>query len=195
MVVFSKYFLNRPCGYIDCFDHMLSIIGSENREYELVFDFCRAVAKRGRLCDVPKILNAYEKFLYVKDSDILCKESGPISDGVVKCIADGFSKYEALFMKKYTSIATQYEDDRVLLKNSQQRTFARFLKSIITSYNTPHFSPKSFCIMTGEDKTQFYEGKKFHPIRVARLAEKLLANPLPRISLNENRNYFFWHPV
>lgn len=189
-------------GTPECYDRMLSEI-PDTRDYELVFDYCEALAMRGRLCDVPRILDAYRKYVFIEDADMLPTyisniieaEPGPISEGT--SVAD-FDDYEALVMERYEECVQEQESDQALLLRGRRYSLEELLRAVLDAAGKPDFSlllRRRFEAATGIDCAAFYADGQIRPLKIAAIVEELMERLPPSLDREANQRYFFLHPI
>lgn len=188
-----------------CFERMLHEMHTEV-DPEKSLDFIRAFHERGRLSDVPVIVDEYDKFhgfesanvLPMYLSDLLEREWGPVAE---RPSEDDLDSYEAMVLERHKALKEQLGNDDVVVRHgavfSVARLARRMLERLAIDHETAVFHYKSrrlFEANTGIDCSSFYKNGGFQPLQAAVLLERFLQG-VEAARYEDGVRYFFGHRI
>ena len=185
-----------------------AIIGRVEHEdnYELVYDWCDAVATRGRLGDIGVLLDAYEKNINDVDEDadiILIRIAQMLDPDTAPRLSHhenfgGFPQYRMEVEQRQKRLLDRHGSEDVYLWRGELTSVRRMAQMLL------HLEPRSFLpstvrrrfeASTGIDCSAMFDAKRrFLPLEAAAIAEDFLrGDAIDRYS--EGARYFFGHGV
>ncbi len=174
-----------------------------NEFYENTYDWCDAVATRGRLGDIPALLNAYEANINDVDDDaviILIRIKQMLDSGLMAHYEtfDSFKSYRNHVMECYHRLLDIHGTEEVLLwrgKPTSVKAMAEMLRSFGSHPSLPGTVRRRFEASTGIDCTlMFDKQERFRSLEAAAIAEDFLSgDELERYE--DGVRYFFGHRV
>lgn len=167
----------------------------------LLLDFCEIIAFRGRLSDVPVLLDAYASKRYLRDAEIVPILLSDMLEGVPGSIADYGScatldDYRALVTKRQAKLTDAHGPDaRVYFGEPYSvERLARLALVRARSGLLDSNERKRFEAATGIDCCAFYEDGDLQPLRAAAILEEFLDSESVA-HYRPGQRYFFGHPL
>ena len=194
-------FLLGDAGPAACFQRIRQEVESSD-SFELVLDFCDAIAARGKLADVPLLLGAYEKFATVEDADIIPCYLSALLEPVLGALSDpnqapSLAAYRALVLKRYDQLSDDLGTDQVLVWMGEPFGVVPMAKRLLELIRNPSFPSdlrRKFEAATGIDCTAFYKAAQLQPLTVAAILERFLDSPAAD-HYQDGVRYFFGHRI
>jgi hypothetical protein len=174
--------------------------------YELTYEWCDAVATRGRLGDIGTLLDAYEKNINDVDEDadiILIRVAQMLDpDGAPRLSHHenfgGFPQYRLEVEQRQKRLLDYYGSEDVYLWRGELTSVKRMAEMLL------RLEPRSFLpstvrrrfeASTGIDCSAMFDAKRrFRPLEAAAIAEDFLRSEAA-YRYSEGERYFFGHPV
>ncbi len=176
-----------------------------NDNCELTYEWCKAIATRGRLGDVPALLDAYEAnitdiddnpdiiLIYIDDMLVSdeCSLPAPAASG-------GVSGYRRAVEERCTQLLDRIGSEDVHLWRGDPTSVKRMAETLLAlnpNRILPTHARRRFEASTGVNcKQMFARNSKFLPLAAAAIAEDFLrSDGVDRYI--EGSRYFFGHQV
>jgi hypothetical protein len=204
--VTSDHVFVQSCCYLlgdagpgECFPPIIENGGSPDAD--LVIWCCNALMARGRLADVPVMLDAFEAHKSYKDAVIipaylsdLLEEGSDLSDPKDFQSLDA---YHDAVMRRYETLLDHFGTGEVLVYRGDRFGVVRFAHHLLDAVRRPHFRAsyrRRFEASTGIDCTPFYDGGSLQPLVAAEIVEDFVESPVAGTFADGTR-YFFGHRV
>lgn len=163
-------------------------------------NFCRILAARGRLADVPLLLSAFLQRANVRDMDMVClyisrllePETGSLSD---PSEFPSLEEYAASVMRHYDKLAERFKTLDVFVYGGERFGVIRLAEKILVELHEPWFSTDlraRFESSTGIDCSGFYQAGVLQPLTAAAIVEQFLDSP-ESAHYEDGVRYFFKH--
>jgi hypothetical protein len=188
-------------GFGDMFASLKKIM-KQREGYDLSFYAADAVADRGKLGDVPLLLELHRATHDFSDvpsvSRMIAHMLSP--DGLLPRADDygNVDEYCEMVEETWKELADHFGTTEVYLWQGEPTSVRRMAKSIIKKAKEPHFSSalrRKFEASTGINCSDFYKGGQFfQPLSAAAIAEDFLSSPHADQFVDGVR-YFFGHPL
>ncbi|MFE8602411.1 hypothetical protein [Archangium violaceum] len=187
-------------GFGDMFASLKKIM-KQREGYDVSFYAADAVADRGKLSDVPLLLELHRATHDFSDVPSVSRMIAHMlrPDGLLPR-ADDFGNvddYCAMVEQAWKEVAELFGTE-VYLWQGEPMSVRRMAKSIIKKAKEPDFSfalRRRFEASTGINCSAFYnEGRYFQPLSAAAIAEDFLHSPQANQFVDGVR-YFFGHPL
>jgi hypothetical protein len=188
-------------GPDDCIDDMARLLPSIQNDCEQVMDWCSVLTRRGKLADIPVVLDALEPLIEIEDAEII-----PV--WISDCIEDGhdfsdvedhasFQHYRNAVLERCAELARRYGSDQVMVLGGERISVTKLARRILERAEQPHFPAhlrRIFESSTGIDCTSFYARGLFQPRQAAARVEAFLESSRPN-QFEDGVRYFFGHRV
>ncbi|KIG18665.1 hypothetical protein DB30_07680 [Enhygromyxa salina] len=195
-------------GRSSLFEELVEYIARNHVNYELTYSWCHAVAIRGRLGDIPTLIDAYEANISDIDDDndiILMFIAQVIDEAELSKFDDldsfaNVSEYRACALEHCKSLAERYGGEDILLWRGQPTSVRRMARMFIEpagplGMSLPSWTRHRFEASTGIDCTAMFDRRGvFKPLAAAAIAEAFLDSPAAA-QYRDGVRYFFGHPV
>ena len=190
------------------FAELVSFVSQDHWNFELAYAWCRAIAARGRLRDVPALIHAYEANINDINDDndiILMHVAQVIDDGEIPKFSgvEGFrdlDDYRTQVQQRCAELASRFGGEDVLLWRGEPTSVRRMARHLIELAHAeyaylPSWTRHRFEASTGIDcSAMFDRHRRFQPLQAAAIAETFLDSPAAHNYL-EGVRYFFGHQV
>lgn len=188
-------------GTEGCFESLLEGL-REVRDFPRAREICRALYLRGKLSDVPMLVNVYENFSSIKEAeiipvwiaDLLEKEDGLISEPTH---FEDEEDYCDAVMNSYWQLIDELGSDQVFVFNGVRFSVTTLGQHIIERVRQPFVRStlrQKFEASTGINCTKFYRGGELQPLSTAAIVEKFLESPEAE-KYEDGVRYFFGHRI
>jgi hypothetical protein len=170
--------------------------------YEIILDFCDALASRGRLADVPLMVSAFESIEYVGDAAIIPRRIsemleypvGAITDpGNFTCLMD----YREAVLERCGKVMGGLGSDEILVFGGKRFgvvPFARTFLKQLDQPRVPDFWRRKFEASTGIDCSSFYKNGELMR-EEARAVVKAFTESPDAWDYEDGTRYFFGNRV
>lgn len=202
--------LDRVCGDIfgdagptEVWTHLLKDMQNYDVDFYLNLDNCRSVGSRGRLADIPALLDVMELYSNLRDRDMIplyiAGILDPGDDSVFNDVGDlgGFKPYRQYIENLTQDLAARFGSDDVYVFRGEILDVTRVAKLVIQyarQGNFPIDLRRKFEVMTGVNCSSFYDELNFQPLCAQAVAEDFLDSP--KVDLYQpGSRYFFGRPV
>jgi len=204
----DDHFLEAACSLLlgdagtpGCFDAIVRELTTTSST-ELTLNFSDALATRGRLADVPVILQAYTNVADIEDAAVIPSHLSDLLEPDVGAIADpsllrSLDEYEAAVMNRYHQLVTEFGTDQVLILRRQRFGVVPMARQMLDRARRPHFPSdlqRRFSASTGIDSAPFYRNGEFQPLTTAAIIEEFLESP-GAARYEDGARYFFGHAI
>jgi hypothetical protein len=188
-------------GTSGCFEAIIrELIATSSTE--LTINFCDALATRGKLADVPLILESYEYVATIEDAAVIPSHLSNLLEPEVGAIADpsqlpSVDEYHAIVMERYQELATSFGTDQLSVLRGAEFGVVPLARQILDRARRPYFPSdlsRRFSTSTGIDSAQFYKNKEFQPLSTAAVVEAFLDSP-EAAKYEDGVRYFFGHRI
>ena len=184
----DDHFLEATCslllgdaGTSDCFDVIIRELTTTGST-ELTLDFSDALATRGRLADVPVILQAYMNVADIEDAAVIPTHLSDLLEAEVGVIADpsllpSLNEYETRVMNRYHELVKECGTDQLLVVQGEKFGVVPLAKQLFDRARRPHFPSdlrRRFSTSTGIDTARFFKNGEFQPLTAAAMIEEFL---------------------
>jgi hypothetical protein len=170
-------------GTKQCFDRILKELKKTDK-YELANQFCRSLRQRGKLSDIPILLETYEKYYKNSDADIipvwiadiLGRNNPPYSEPIA---FDSLQKYEDVVIQRYNQLVEEFKSEEVFLLRGKQFGVHMLSEYILERIQRPYFRTEirhSFEASTGINCSNFYFKGKLQPLYIDSIVENFIEN-------------------
>ncbi|PRP93198.1 hypothetical protein ENSA5_44650 [Enhygromyxa salina] len=190
------------------FPELLDFIAQHHWNFELTYAWCQAVAARGRLRDIPILVDAYEANVTPVTDDheiILMYISQVIDEHELSRFDDvvgfaSFEEYRAAVEEHCSMLAERFGGEDVLLWRGQPTSVRRMARMFLECAGQrkivlPAWNRHRFEASTGIDCTAMFDRRgSFKPLEAAAIAEAFLDSPAAENYVDGAR-YFFGHRV
>ena len=204
----DDHFLEAACslllgdaGNSGCFEVIIrELIATSSTE--LTINFCDALATRGKLADVPIILDSYENIATIEDAAVIPSHLSKLLEPEVGAIADpsqfpSLDDYHAIVLNRYQELLDIFGTDQLLVLRGERFGVIPLAKQMLDRARRPYFPidlSRKFSTSTGIDSAQFYEKREFQPLTTAAIVEEFLESP-EAAEYEDGVRYFFGHRI
>ncbi|PRP98564.1 HEAT repeat domain-containing protein [Enhygromyxa salina] len=190
-------------GPTACYPELIEVMRL-NENYEFTFSICDALSKRGRLGDIPLLLDAFEANQENGDAEIIpidiadMLDPGDYSIPIAPDECGGMTRYREVIERTWRDLAERLgSEDALVLRGGLLDV--RSLAKLMHHYaKKPVYFPidlrRKFEAMTGIDCTAFYENRGFCPLPAMAIVEDFLDSPQVE-NFQPGVRYFFGHRV
>jgi len=164
--------------------------------FEMSLDFSDALSVRGRLIDVPLILQVYQTKAEIEDADIFPVLISDLLGSDELAEPADFSSlvnYSEAVMERYEGLVAKLGSTEIYVYQGQIFNILNIARRILDASKTDSFDSdlrRKFEVSTGINCSQFYAGGIFQPLSATAIVEEFLENPT--ISrFEDGKRYFF----
>jgi hypothetical protein len=169
---------------------------------DLVIDFCEALANRGRLSDVPTMLEAYVAKAYVKDADIIPVYLSDMLEEETSVMSEpndlpSIDAYRELVLNRQEELAKQLGNPTALVYWGGEYSVERLARLMLRVARGGWICPKErqrFEAATGIDCSAFFKKKRKQPLTAAAMLEEFIQTEA-YARYRPGQRYFFGHPI
>ncbi|WP_116120750.1 hypothetical protein [Archangium gephyra] len=189
-------------GLDDCLSKIEGYLKSPGQPIysDNALNFCRIIAARGRLSDVPLLLNAFLQRASVRDMDMVCLYISRLLEPEIGRLAEpsefpSLEEYAASVMRRYSELAERFKTLDVFVYGGERFGVVRLAEKILVELREPWFSMDlraKFEASTGIDCSRFYQSGVLQPLTAAAIVEQFLESP-DSAHYEDGVRYFFKH--
>ncbi len=169
---------------------------------ELTIDLCEALATRGRLADVPIILDAYGRVADIEDAAVIPSQLSDVLESEVGVVADpsqlpSLDEYHIHVMNRYQALVEKFGDDQLLVLRGEKFGVVSLAKQILDRACRPFFRndlSRRFLASTGINGAQFYKNGVFQPLTTVAIVEEFLESTEAE-RYEDGVRYFYGHRI
>jgi hypothetical protein len=188
-------------GPDSCIDSVANRTAKVIDDFEVTLSWCDILTRRGKLADIPIVLDAFGRVADIQDANIIpilisdCLDSdSELSDPDE---FDSLQGYKESVLRRCHELAEQLGTDQALVVYGGPFGVIRLAELILARLGEPNFPVdlrRRFEVATGIDCSSFYLDRQFQPLRAAALIEAFLEDPgVSRY--RDGERYFFGHPI
>jgi hypothetical protein len=195
----SSYYLLGDAGPDPCFPGIV-----ENAEMpsdtDRVIWSCNALMERGRLADIPILLEAYLRHSGNQDAGIIALYIHDMlgrEDLIDPGEFESLAAYRDAVISAHQGLLDQFGTDAVCIYRGERFHVPRMARAILDALHQPHFrmsARRKFEAVTGIDCSEFYREKRLQPLTAATIVEEFLESPEVE-KYEEGVRYFFGHRI
>lgn len=188
-------------GPASCIVDVAARLATGSDRFEESLRWCRVLAQRGNLADVPLVLDTLSRFADVRDADII---SALISDWLEEgeelfdyTDFESMEHYREAVLSRHSTLIDKFGTDQVSLVNGERRNVVWLGQRILRRLREPYFPyalRRTFECMTGIDCSSFYQNGRIKPMQAAALLEGFLESSQSR-QFDDGVPYFFGHRI
>lgn len=199
---FQCMILAGDAGPDDAFDLIFRELRdpSDPDDWDLATNLCYALAIRGRLADVPLLLDTYQRHKTVNDAYIISFYISILLETDLTELPDPaespFDDYAQAVLRRYRELREKLGENALVLKGDLFGV-RRLAELILLALQRPYFPSdltRKFEASTGTDCSGFYKDSELQPLTVAAKMEEFLDDSNSK-SYEDNVRYFFGHKV
>lgn len=200
--------LNGVCGMLlgdagtpDCYDAVIAQLPSVE-DSEPAQDRVDILTARGRLADVPLMVQTYQEFAEDDEAEFFAYDLSEILSPDMDFVddPDSFStpaRYAAAVLKRYRAVSTALGGDQHYAFKGALFSVPDLARGLVNALREPDdFSPtpwrRKFEAATGIDCSSFYKDGMLQPLTATALVEEFLNSPAVN-NFKPDVRYFFGH--
>ena len=184
-----------------CFPDIIKRIKTDWSAVAIV-DFCKALIGRGKLADVPVLVDGYKRHVESKDmaiipvwiNDLIGSEATPIPQPQKFASLNGYIDYVKV---RYRELVELFGTDQLLIFRGEKFSVVKLARCIHSALRKPYFRimfRHKFEASTGIDCTGFYLDGELQPLSAAAIVEDFLDGPEAE-KFEDGVRYFFGHRI
>lgn len=167
-----------------------------------VFDYAEVLGVRGRLSDVPILVEAYASKNYLRDADIIPVQLSDMLDEQTSPIATprdlpSIDAYRELVCGRQQELASKLGRQDLLVYRGQEYSVERLARTALLDARSGRFDSdqrRRFEAATGIQCSSFYRKGRLQPLRAAAVLEEFIESGA-HARFRPGQRYFFGHPI
>jgi hypothetical protein len=171
--------------------------------YEKTINFCDALQARGRLGDVPLMLECFERIATIKDADIIPSQLSRLLEPEPDLISEpsdfaSLDDYREAVLALYRKVLDEIGSEERFVFLGKPYGVVPMAKALLGRLQKPHvqiFWRQRFEAPTGINCSAFYDAEKvLQPLAAAEIVEDFLESP-KAAEFEDGVRYFFGHRI